>query len=106
MPRLLSVNVGLPRDVTWNSKTVRTAIWKSPVEGRRMARKLDIDGDAQGDQCAGALMWTCVTIVYLMAGTILAMRLLSPEKLRDAKLLPTLHVKAAPASFQQSSEVF
>jgi len=49
MPRLLSVNVGLPRDVTWNGKTVRTAVWKSPVEGRRMVRKLDIDGDAQAD---------------------------------------------------------
>src|SRR5271170_4246468 len=49
MPRLLSVNVGLPRDVAWNGKTVRTAIWKSPVTGRRMVRKLDIDGDAQGD---------------------------------------------------------
>src|ERR1035438_5887424 len=49
MPRLLSVNVGLPRDVTWNGKTVRTAIWKSPVEGRRMVRKLDVVGDAQGD---------------------------------------------------------
>jgi ferredoxin-NADP reductase/MOSC domain-containing protein YiiM len=49
MPRLLSVNVGLPRDVTWNGKTVRTSVWKSPVDGRRMARKLDIDGDAQAD---------------------------------------------------------
>src|SRR6202044_3197119 len=49
MPRLLSVNVGLPRDVTWNGNTVRTAIWKSPVTGRRMVRKLDIDGDAQAD---------------------------------------------------------
>jgi ferredoxin-NADP reductase/MOSC domain-containing protein YiiM len=49
MARLLSLNVGLPRDVTWNGKTVRTAIWKSPVTGRRMARKLDIDGDAQAD---------------------------------------------------------
>jgi ferredoxin-NADP reductase/MOSC domain-containing protein YiiM len=49
MPRLLSVNVGLPRDVIWNGKTVRTAIWKSPVEGRRMVRKLDVVGDAQGD---------------------------------------------------------
>jgi ferredoxin-NADP reductase/MOSC domain-containing protein YiiM len=49
MPRLLSVNVGLPRDVTWSGKTVRTAIWKFPVTGRRIARKLDIDGDAQGD---------------------------------------------------------
>jgi len=49
MPRLLSVNVGLPRDVTWNGKTVRTSVWKSPVDGRRMVRRLDIDGDAQAD---------------------------------------------------------
>ena len=49
MPRLLSVNVGLPRDVTWKGKTVRTAIWKNPVEGRQMVRKLNIVGDAQGD---------------------------------------------------------
>ena len=49
MPRLLSVNVGLPSDVTWNGKTVRTAIWKSPVEGRRLVRKLNIVGDGQGD---------------------------------------------------------
>ena len=49
MPRLLSINVGLPRDVTWNGKTVRTSVWKSPVDGRRMVRKLNIDGDAQAD---------------------------------------------------------
>ncbi len=49
MSTLVSVNVGLPRDVAWNGKTVRTAVWKSPVTGRRMVRKLDIDGDAQGD---------------------------------------------------------
>jgi len=49
MPRLLSVNVGLPRDVTWNGKTVHTGIWKSPVEGRRMVLTLNIVGDAQGD---------------------------------------------------------
>jgi ferredoxin-NADP reductase/MOSC domain-containing protein YiiM len=49
MPRLLSVNVGLPRNVTWNGKTVRTSVWKSPVDGRRMVRKLDIEGDAQAD---------------------------------------------------------
>src|SRR6201987_3515658 len=49
MPKLLSVNVGLPRDVTWNGKTVRTSVWKSPITGRRMVRKLDIDGDAQAD---------------------------------------------------------
>jgi ferredoxin-NADP reductase/MOSC domain-containing protein YiiM len=49
MPRLLSVNVGLPRDVTWSGKTVRTSVWKFPVTGRRMVRKLDIDGDVQAD---------------------------------------------------------
>lgn len=49
MARLLSINVGLPRDVTWNGKTVRTAVWKSPIAGRRMVRKLNIDGDGQGD---------------------------------------------------------
>jgi MOSC domain-containing protein YiiM len=49
MARLLSVNVGLPREVQWNGKTVRTAVWKFPVEGRRMVRKLNIDGDAQAD---------------------------------------------------------
>ena len=49
MARIISVNVGLPRDVTWNGKTVRTAVWKFPVAGRRMVRKLDIDGDGQGD---------------------------------------------------------
>src|SRR5215831_16307365 len=49
MARLLSLNVGLPCDITWNGKTVRTAIWKFPVEGPRMVRKLNIDGDAQAD---------------------------------------------------------
>src|SRR5580698_5460715 len=49
MPRLLSVNVGLPRDVTWNGKTVRTSVWKSPVDGRQMVRRLNLQGDAQAD---------------------------------------------------------
>ncbi len=49
MPRLLSVNVGLPRDIAWRGETVRTAIWKEPVQGRRMVRRLNIDGDRQGD---------------------------------------------------------
>jgi ferredoxin-NADP reductase/MOSC domain-containing protein YiiM len=49
MARLLSVNVGLPRDVTWQGKTVHTAIWKTPVEGSRTVRRLNIDGDGQGD---------------------------------------------------------
>lgn len=49
MARLLSVNVGLPRDIAWQGRTVHTAIWKAPVPGRRMVRRLNIDGDGQGD---------------------------------------------------------
>jgi ferredoxin-NADP reductase/MOSC domain-containing protein YiiM/ferredoxin len=47
--RLLSVNVGLPRDVQWEGRTVHTAIWKDPVEGPQTVRRLNIDGDGQGD---------------------------------------------------------
>src|SRR5271169_2661761 len=49
MARLLSVNVGLPHDVSWEGKIVHTAVWKSAVQGRRMVRRLNIDGDGQGD---------------------------------------------------------
>ena len=49
MARLLSLNVGLPRDVSWQGRTVHTAIWKEPVQARRMVRRLNIDGDGQGD---------------------------------------------------------
>src|ERR1700734_1196091 len=49
MARLLSVNVGLPRDIAWQGKTVHTAVWKEPVRGRRLGRRLNIDGDGQGD---------------------------------------------------------
>ena len=46
---LQSVNVGMPQDVTWHGKTVHTAVWKKPVTGPRMVRRLNIDGDGQGD---------------------------------------------------------
>jgi ferredoxin-NADP reductase/MOSC domain-containing protein YiiM len=49
MARLLSVNVGRPREITWRGRTVYTSVWKEPVEGRRLVRRLNIDGDAQGD---------------------------------------------------------
>ena len=47
--RLLSVNIGLPRDVAWRGRTVTTAIFKSPVAGRRRVRRLNVDGDGQAD---------------------------------------------------------
>jgi ferredoxin-NADP reductase/MOSC domain-containing protein YiiM/ferredoxin len=46
---LVSVNVGLPADVEWQGKVVHTAVWKRPVAGRVMARRLNLDGDGQGD---------------------------------------------------------
>jgi ferredoxin-NADP reductase/MOSC domain-containing protein YiiM len=46
---LLSVNVGLPQDVAWGGRIVHTAVWKRPAEGPQMARRLNIDGDGQGD---------------------------------------------------------
>src|SRR5271165_5506844 len=49
MARLLSVNVGLPRDIEWQGKTVHSAVWKTPVQGRRMTRRLNLEGDGQGD---------------------------------------------------------
>jgi ferredoxin-NADP reductase/MOSC domain-containing protein YiiM len=48
-PVLLSVNVGMPANVSWRGNTVRTAVWKHPVEGPAMVRRLNIDGDGQGD---------------------------------------------------------
>jgi ferredoxin-NADP reductase/MOSC domain-containing protein YiiM/ferredoxin len=49
MATLLSVNVGLPKDVEWQGRTVHTGIWKHPVEGPRLVRRLNVDGDGQGD---------------------------------------------------------
>ncbi len=49
MARLLSVNVGLPRDIEWKGRTVHTGIWKNPVLGRCRVGRLNLDGDGQGD---------------------------------------------------------
>ena len=43
------MNVGLPQDVAWRGQVVHTAVWKRPVDGPRMVRRLNIDGDGQGD---------------------------------------------------------
>jgi len=49
MSTLVSVNIGLPRDVEWQGKHIRTAVWKEPVSHRIVARRLNLDGDGQGD---------------------------------------------------------
>jgi MOSC domain-containing protein YiiM len=47
--KLLSVNVGLPREIEWKGKVVRTSIFKAPVPGRVQVRRLNLDGDQQSD---------------------------------------------------------
>ncbi len=49
IPSLLSVNVGMPRNVAWQGRTVYTGVWKYPVPGPTMVRRLNVDGDGQGD---------------------------------------------------------
>jgi len=49
MATLVAVNVGMPEDVAWRGTTVRTGIWKRPVAGPVTARRLNLDGDGQGD---------------------------------------------------------
>ncbi|MFV8263072.1 MOSC domain-containing protein [Mycolicibacterium peregrinum] len=49
MARLLSVNVGMPKDLSWQGKTIHTGIYKEPVEGPVLVRRLNVDGDGQGD---------------------------------------------------------
>ena len=44
---LISVNVGLPRDVAWRGQMVHTGVWKHPVDGRRRVRRDNVDGDGQ-----------------------------------------------------------
>jgi len=47
--KLLSVNVGLPRDIEWRGKVVRTSIFKSTVSGPIRLTKLNLAGDQQVD---------------------------------------------------------
>jgi hypothetical protein len=63
MAQLLSVNVGLPREIEWRGKTVHTAVWKEPVRGRRKVGKLNIDGEGQGD-LQGHGGWQRAVFVY------------------------------------------
>jgi len=48
--RLLSVNVGMPKNVPWQGKNVYTGVFKDPVSGSCRVGKLNIDGDGQGDR--------------------------------------------------------
>ena len=58
---LVSVNVGMPREVSWQGRTVFTGIWKEAVQGSRLVRRLNIDGDGQG-----AVSYTHLTLPTIL----------------------------------------
>jgi len=70
MSRLLSVNVGLPRELEWQGKLVRTAIWKQPVPHRVVARRLNLDGDGQGDLQGHGGEQRAVMVTAVMLGLL------------------------------------
>ncbi len=47
--KILSVNVGMPREIEWRGETIRTSIFKAPVPGRVRVRRLNLEGDQQSD---------------------------------------------------------
>jgi MOSC domain-containing protein YiiM len=47
--KIVSLNIGLPREVTWHGRSTTTAIYKQPLGGRAALRKLNLDGDRQAD---------------------------------------------------------
>jgi len=65
MARLLSINVGLPRDIVWRGMTVHTGVWKDPVQGRRRVGKLNLDGDGQGDLAGHGGEWRAVFVYQI-----------------------------------------
>ena len=66
--RLVSLNVGLPRDIVWEDRTVHTAVFKDPVHERLPVRRLNIDGDGQGD--TGGPRWRAPCRLRLPAGLL------------------------------------
>ena len=59
----------------------------------------------QDQECAAALMWTCVTVVYLIPGTVIAARLLSPNSPRQPWVLPDSQATTVPRPAERSMEV-
>ena len=48
-PKILSINVSLPKEIDFEGQKVTTGIFKEPIEGRIMLRTLNLDGDKQAD---------------------------------------------------------
>ena len=60
--KLLSINVSLPRDITFRGRTVSTGIFKEPVAGRVLLKRLNLDGDGQADLVAHGGVYKAVYV--------------------------------------------
>ena len=68
MARLLSVNVGLPRDIEWQGRTVHPGIWKEPVIGRCRVKRPNLAGDGPPGNETDLLYFACLASL-LLAGS-------------------------------------
>jgi hypothetical protein len=93
--KLISVNVGLPREITVGGKIVRTSIWKAPVQGRVHVSTLNLNGDQQSD-----LSFTRANIIPIGGLSYLTS---SCRGERSAKILP---VKVFWTTRQESATAF
>src|SRR5271165_657124 len=82
MVRLLSVNVGLPRDVSWRGDTVHTSVWKDPVQDRRLVRRLNVDGDGQGDLAVHGGKHRAVLVRVILRGQYMVAKVVLSELTR------------------------
>ena len=101
-PRLLSVNVGMPRDVEWQGGIVHTGIWKEPVDGPRMVRRLNIDGDGQGD-LAGHGGVNRAVFVYQIESYRYWQEQLRPRRLHVRAVRRELHGRGAAPTTRSAS---
>ena len=93
--RLVAVNVGLPRDVAWRGRTVHTGVWKEPVDGPRMVRYLNVDGDGQGDLAGHGGPHRAV-LVYQLDSYAYWRRQLGLRRRRVRAVRRELHRRGAP----------
>ena len=95
MAKLLAVNVGLPQNVRWRGKTVHTGIWKHPVQGRCAARRLNLEGDGQGDLAGHGGEQRAVMVYQIRLLSILGARS-SPQRFHLRAVQRELH-RGGPA---------
>jgi MOSC domain-containing protein YiiM len=81
MARLLSVDVGPPRDIAWKGRTVHTGIWKNPVTGRCRVGRLNLEGDGQGDLAGHGGEHRAVFVYQIESGLVSGAVVYEPEPL-------------------------